>query len=422
MTMIQFIDELIRKRYAAQFPSIQKEAENTLDHLISRTGKGNEFLGWLDLPDQSPGSVISLEKTAKEIHDSGDLLVCIGIGGSYLGAKAIIHALFGDQHRIRFIGHHLSPLELTQLLKELESRDFYINVISKSGTTTEPGIAFRILRELAEKKYKESVTKRIIVTTDANKGVLRTLADKKGYRSFVIPDNVGGRFSLLTPVGLLPILTAGANIDQIIRGAVAGFKTALSKDKQNTALQYAVSRTVCYRNGKGIELLSSFEPRLHYFSEWWKQLFGESEGKDGKGIFPASIDLTTDLHSMGQWIQDGVRSVFETFLVVDHYQEDIEIPYDETNLDTLNYLSGRSLSYVNQKAFEGTRAAHEDGGVPTAVFHLDYLDEEHLSKLCVIFEVSVALSGYMLGVNPFDQPGVEAYKRNMFKLLRKPGI
>ncbi|MBN2781492.1 MAG: glucose-6-phosphate isomerase, partial [Candidatus Marinimicrobia bacterium] len=360
--------------------------------------------------------------TAKEIQESGDLLVCIGIGGSYLGAKAFIHALYGDRHPVRFIGHHLSPLGMKDLLNELEGRDFYINVISKSGTTTEPGLAFRILRELAEKKYGQDAARRIIATTDARNGALRDLAGRKGYRSFVIPDDVGGRFSVLTAAGLLPILAAGADLDPIIRGSVSGLKTALSVDDQNPALNYAAVRNLFYRNGKAIEILASFEPRLHYLSEWWKQLFGESEGKEGKGLFPASVDLTTDLHSMGQWIQDGVRNVFETYLVVDHYLEDLRIPKEADDFDGLNYLSGRMLSEVNYKAFKGTQAAHEDGGVPTSVIHLDYLDEENLGKLCVFFEVAVAISGYMLDINPFDQPGVEAYKQNMFRLLGKPGM
>ncbi|MDZ7795968.1 MAG: glucose-6-phosphate isomerase [Candidatus Marinimicrobia bacterium] len=306
-------------------------------------------------------------------------------------------------------------------MDELETNDFYINVISKSGTTTEPGIAFRILREFAEKKYGKNANERIIATTDAKKGALCDLAKKRSYRRFVIPDDVGGRFSVLTPVGLLPIFAAGADPDQLIRGASAGFKAAMSLNEMNPALNYAVSRNLCYRHEKAIELLATFEPRMHYFSEWWKQLYGESEGKKGKGIFPAAVELTTDLHSMGQYIQDGTRNIFETFVIIDHYQKDMNIPYDDNNTDNLNYLAEHALSFINHKAFEATRSAHEEGGVPTSVFHLDYPDEEHLSKLTVIFEVAVALSGYMQGVNPFDQPGVEAYKQNMFTLLGKPG-
>ncbi|MDZ7822116.1 MAG: glucose-6-phosphate isomerase [Candidatus Marinimicrobia bacterium] len=419
--MIEYSETMIRERYPRDYSAVRKEAESALKILVARNGRGSDLLGWLDLPDTSREALNSLLDTAKAIRDSGDLLVCIGIGGSYLGARAFIHALFGDRHRVRFIGHHLSPLAWSALLEELETRDFYLNVISKSGTTTEPGIAFRILREFAEKKYGKTTNERIIATTDAESGALCDLAKKKGYRRFIIPRDVGGRFSVLTPVGLLPIFAAGADPDQLIRGASAGFKASLSLNERNPALNYAAGRTCCYRKGKAIEVLASFEPRMHYFSEWWKQLYGESEGKNGKGIFPASVDFTTDLHSMGQWIQDGVRNLFETFVMIDHYQRDINIPKDQGNLDNLNYLAGQPLGYVNRKAFEGTRKAHEDGGVPTSVFHLDYLDEEHLAKLTVIFEVAVALSAYMLGVNPFDQPGVEAYKQNMFALLGKPG-
>ena len=420
--MIQIVDRYIKERYKDNYQQVRDEARLALKTLIARNGKGNDFLGWLDLPDQTPAHLNHLKEIAEEIHRSGDLLVCIGIGGSYLGSKAFIHALYGENHRIKFIGHHLSPLELHDLLDELEEKDFYINVISKSGTTTEPGVTFRILREFAEKKYGDDANRRIIATTDAKKGALRELTRQKGYRSFIIPDDVGGRFSVLTPVGLLPILAAGADMDQIIRGAISGFKFALTDNEDNPALNYVSSRNLCYRDGKAIEIMASMEPRLHYLSEWWKQLFGESEGKEGKGIFPASVDFTTDLHSMGQWIQDGVRNIFETFLVVDHYQKDVIIPADDANLDKLNYLAGKKLSEVNQKAYKGTKHAHEDGGVPTMVIHFDYLDEEHLTKLCVIFEVAVAISGYMLGVNPFDQPGVETYKKNMFALLGKPGV
>jgi len=420
--MIEYYNANIRDRYEEYYPALRSEAEEKLKLLASRKGKGRELLGWLDLPDTSPDTLNPLLDTAREIHDSGDLLVCVGIGGSYLGARAFIHALFGDHHRLRFAGHHLSPLDWGELLDELETRDFYINVISKSGTTTEPGIAFRILREFAEKKYGKEASERIIATTDAEKGALCDLAKARSYRRFVIPGDVGGRFSVLTPVGLLPIIAAGADADQIIRGTSAGFKAAMTLNEKNPALNYAASRNLCYRQGKAVEILSSFEPRLRYFSEWWKQLYGESEGKDGKGIFPATAELTTDLHSMGQWIQDGVRNIFETFVIVDHYQKDIGIPEDEANRDGLNYVAGRTLGYVNYKAYEATVRAHAEGGVPAAVFHLDYLDEEHLAKLTVIFEVAVAVSGYMLGVNPFDQPGVEAYKSNMFRLLGKHGV
>lgn len=419
--MIRYIDKNIRSFFPEAYPEILDEAQSALGVLLSRKGKGSDFLGWLDLPVREGEEIERLQETAAEIRDSGDLLVCIGIGGSYLGARAFIESLKGMRHRVRFAGHHLSPLELGALLEEIRENDCYVNVISKSGTTTEPGVVFRIIRQEMQKKYGNNAAKRIIATTDAGKGALRQLANEQGYRSFVIPADVGGRFSVLTPVGLLPILAAGLDADQIFRGAVTGFKTALDNSPENPALKYAAARNTCSRNGKGIEILANFEPRLHYFSEWWKQLYGESEGKDGKGIYPASVDFTTDLHSMGQWIQDGTRSIFETFLVVDHYQKDLQIPGDTKNGDGLNYLAGRGLGYVNEKAFKATRAAHESGGVPTSVFHLDYLDEENLSKLVTIFETAVAVSGYMLGVNPFDQPGVETYKVNMFKLLGKPG-
>ncbi|MDD3966135.1 MAG: glucose-6-phosphate isomerase [Candidatus Neomarinimicrobiota bacterium] len=419
--MIRYVDKNIQSTFPAHYPAVLEEASAALKLLLSRSGKGKEYLGWLDLPTADASEMRRLQESAAEIRDSGDLLVCVGIGGSYLGAKAFIHALRGEKHRIRFAGQHLSPLELNDLLGELKEKDFYINVISKSGTTTEPGVAFRILKAEAEKKYGKNAAKRIIATTDARKGALRRLADEIGYRSFAIPDDVGGRFSVLSPVGLLPLFAAGLDADQILRAALAGFKTALADDADNPALRYAAARNVCYREGKGIEILANFEPRFHYLSEWWKQLCGESEGKEGKGIFPASANFTTDLHSLGQWIQEGTRSIFETFLVVDHYQKDITIPRDPQDGDGLNYIAGLQLGYVNEKAFKGTRAAHESGGVPTSTFHLDYPDEEHLSKLIVIFETAVAVSGYMMGINPFDQPGVEAYKHNMFRLLGKPG-
>ncbi|MDD4961023.1 MAG: glucose-6-phosphate isomerase [Candidatus Marinimicrobia bacterium] len=419
--MIRFVDRNIQSCYPKHYPAVLEEASKALKLLLSRSGKGKEYLGWLDLPGKDGAEMECLQSTATEIRDSGDLLVCVGIGGSYLGARAFIQALRGEKHCVRFAGQHLSPLGLNDLLEELKEKDFYINVISKSGTTTEPGIAFRILRAEAEKRYGNAAAKRIIATTDTRKGALRRLADEKGYRSFAIPDDVGGRYSVLSPVGLLPLFSAGLDADQILRAALAGFKTALADDADNPALRYAAARNVCYREGKGIEILANFEPRFHYVSEWWKQLCGESEGKEGKGIFPASADFTTDLHSLGQWIQEGTRSIFETFLVVDHYQNDIVIPGDPQDGDGLNYIAGMRLGYVNEKAFKGTRAAHESGGVPTMTFHLDYPDEEHLSKLIVIFETAVAVSGYMLGINPFDQPGVEAYKRNMFRLLGKSG-
>ncbi len=373
----------------------------------------------MDLPLQNPEDLEPLSRVAEEIKTSGDLLVCVGIGGSYLGAKAVISSLFPENDRIRFAGHHLSPLELSRLLKELEKTDFYINVISKSGTTIEPGVAFRFLKQLAEKKYGKEASKRIIATTDASKGALRKLSEQEGYRTFTIPDTVGGRFSVLTPVGLLPILAAGGDLKNILKGAMAGYKQGSLDDRQNPAFRYARNRKILWKNGKAIEILASFEPRIHYVAEWWKQLFGESEGKEGKGLYPASADFTTDLHSLGQWIQEGSRNIFETFLVIDHYDTDLAVEKDVQNPDNLNYLTGKKLSWINRKAYEGTRQAHEEGGVPVSTFYLERLDEENLFELLVIFEFAIAIYGYTLGVNPFDQPGVEAYKKNMFRLLGK---
>jgi len=397
---------------------VEDRTHESLHLLLDREGPGNEFLGWMDLPNQKPDDLKELVDTAEEIKNSGDLLVCVGIGGSYLGAKAVISSLFPHNDRIRYAGHHLSPLELSRLLQELRNKDFYINVISKSGTTTEPGIAFRFLKQLAEEKYGSEVSKRIIATTDASKGALRKLGEQEGYRTFDIPDNVGGRFSVLTPVGLLPILAAGGDLKAILKGAQAGYREATRDDRKNMAFRYARNRKILWKNGKAIEILASFEPQIHYVAEWWKQLFGESEGKDGKGIYPASADFSTDLHSLGQWIQDGTRNIFETFLIIDHYSEDLTVLKDPRDLDGLNYLTGKTLSDINRKAYEGTRQAHEDGGVPISAFYLDHLNEENLFELLVIFEFAIAIYGYTLGVNPFDQPGVEAYKKNMFKLLK----
>lgn len=398
---------------------VEDQAHESLHLLLDRKGPGHEFLGWMDLPLQTPKDLERLSHVAEEIKSNGDLLVCVGIGGSYLGAKAVITSLFPENDRIRFAGHHLSPLELSRLLKELENEDFYINVISKSGTTTEPGVAFRFLKQLAEKKYGKEASKRIIATTDASKGALRTLSEQEGYRTFTIPDNVGGRFSVLTPVGLLPILAAGGDLKKILKGARAGYQQGTLDDRQNPAFRYARNRKILWKNGKAIEILATFEPQMNYLAEWWKQLFGESEGKEGKGLYPASANFTTDLHSLGQWIQEGTRNIFETFLVIDHYDTDLTVEKSRENLDGLDYLTGKKMSWINRKAYEGTRQAHEDGGVPVSSFYLDRLDEENLFELLVIFEFAIAIYGYTLGVNPFDQPGVEAYKKNMFTLLGK---
>jgi glucose-6-phosphate isomerase len=410
-------DKLCRSFEVIHVEDVEDRTHESLHMLLDKTGPGNEFLGWMDLPNRNLDDLKDLADTAEEIKNSGDFLVCVGIGGSYLGAKAVISSLFPQNDKIRYAGHHLSPLELSGLLDELREKDFYINVISKSGTTTEPGVAFRFLKQLAEEKYGKNASKRIIATTDASKGALKKLSDEEKYRSFVIPDNVGGRFSVLTPVGLLPILASGGDLQAIFKGARAGYESAILDDRKNSAFRYARNRKLLWKNGKAIEILASFEPQIHFVSEWWKQLFGESEGKDGKGIFPASADFSTDLHSLGQWIQDGTRNIFETFLIIDRYSKDLTVMNDPRNADGLNFLAGQNLSDINRKAFEGTRKAHEDGGVPVSTFYLDKLDEENLFELLVIFEFAIAIYGYTLGVNPFDQPGVEAYKKNMLELL-----
>ncbi len=420
--MIRYDDTLLAQFLKKdEVEKTKTEAQNAQELLKSRKGAGNDFLGWLDLPFQKKEDLQAIQAVADEIRQGDNLLLCIGIGGSYLGARAVIEALHGNQHAIRFAGHHLSPLGLQELLDELENRDFYVNVISKSGTTTEPGIAFRILKEYTEKRYGDDARKRIIATTDANRGALLSLAKKEGYRRFVIPDDVGGRFSVLTAVGLLPILSAGIALDEILAGAKAGMIQSLEANDDNLALKYAANRIALYRSGKKIEILANFEPRLHSLTEWWKQLYGESEGKNGQGLFPAGVDLTTDLHSMGQWIQDGERSIFETFLTIGDYGRDFLLKAEDDDADQLNYLAGKCLSLVNQKAYEGTREAHLEGGVPSSSFLLEKLDATHLFELMMIYEVGIALSGYMAGINPFDQPGVEAYKKNMFRLLGKPG-
>lgn len=399
-----------------------QQAKDALELLKSRNGKGNDYLGWLDLPYQSKDDMGRIQKVADKIRTSGSLLVCIGIGGSYLGAKAVISSLFGGAHSLRFAGQHLSSLEMKDLLKELKENDFYVLAISKSGTTTEPGISFRLIRDLAESKYGAKAFERICVVTDPEKGALKILAEQKGYMRFEIPQNVGGRFSVLSPVGLLPIAAAGISLDEVMSSAKAAMARYTEISTDNMALQYAAYRMHHYFQGKAIELFSTFEPRIHFVAEWWKQLFGESEGKDGKGLFPASADFTTDLHSMGQWIQDAPRNIIETFCIIDEDPNRICIPTYEDDLDGLNYLTGKTLQEINMKAYEGTRLAHEDGGVPTAEIKLDKLDITHLVDLFVMYQISVSVSAYMSGVNPFDQPGVEAYKTNMFRLLGKPGF
>lgn len=394
-----------------------------------------QFLGWVNLPENYDKQEFDrIKKAAKKIQTDSDVLIVIGIGGSYLGARAVIEAITNCFYNslpakkrklpmIVYAGNNLSPNYMNDLLDLIGEKDISINVISKSGTTTEPAIAFRILREAIESKYGvEEAKKRIYVTTDKTRGALKTLSSKENYETFVIPDNVGGRFSVLTAVGLLPIAAAGVNIDKLMQGARdAREKYMDSSIKFNDCYKYAVVRNLLYNSGKKIEVLANYEPQLHYFTEWWKQLYGESEGKDGKGIFPAGVDLTTDLHSMGQYIQDGERHLFETVLNVETPKTDIVLKEDEENLDGLNYLAGKGLDYINKKAMEGTAEAHVTGNVPNLMITADKLDEENLGHLIYFFEKACAMSGLILEVNPFNQPGVEEYKKNMFRLLEKPG-
>ena len=392
-----------------------------------------EFLGWLELPTNYDKEEFKRIKAAAEkIQKDSEILVVIGIGGSYLGARAVIEALTNSFYnfekrntpRILYAGNNMSPRYILDLIELIGNKDFSINVISKSGTTTEPAIAFRIFREILENKYGiEKAKERIYVTTDKEKGALKTLATEEGYETFVIPDNVGGRYSVLTAVGLLPIATAGINIDKLMMGAkIAQDKYSDSSIKYNECYQYAVYRNLLYLDDKDIEILVDYEPKLHYFIEWWKQLYGESEGKDLKGIFPAGVDFTTDLHSMGQYIQEGRRNLFETVISIENPKSDITINKDEDNLDGLNYLAGKTLDYVNKKAMEGTVKAHVTGDVPNIMLTIENLDEENIGELIYFFEKACAMSGMILGVNPFNQPGVEEYKKNMFKLLKKPGF
>ena len=405
------------------------------DEMEKKASDEKEFLGWLNLPtDYDKEEFERIKKAGKKIQKDSDVLVVIGIGGSYLGARAVIDSLTHSFYnsipeskrktpQIVYAGCNLSPVYLNDLLEFVEDKDISINVISKSGTTTEPAIAFRVFREVLETKYgAKEARKRIYVTTDKEKGALKTLADSEGYETFVIPDNVGGRYSVLTAVGLLPIATAGINIDKLMKGAkIAQDKYSDSDVKYNDCYKYAVVRNLLYNSDKKIEILANYEPKLHYFTEWWKQLYGESEGKDLKGIFPAGVDLTTDLHSMGQYIQQGERHLMETVLKINKNSSEIKIQADDQNLDGLNYLTGKTLGYVNSKAMEGTVLAHVNGNVPNMMIEIDELNEENIGELIYFFEKACAMSGSLLGVNPFNQPGVEEYKKNMFHLLEKPG-
>ena len=410
--------------------SSQVAAAHELLH--SKQGLGNDFLGWVDLPlNYDKEEFERIKKAAEKIKSDTDVLVVIGIGGSYLGARAAIeflkspyyNSLPKDTPDIYFAGNSISGSALCDIIKLCENKRVSINIISKSGTTTEPAVAFRVLREMLETRYgKEEAAKRIYCTTDKARGTLKKLADENGYECFVIPDDVGGRFSVLTAVGLLPIAVCGADIDALMAGAAAAREEYMNPSLgENDCYRYAALRNAFYRKGKEIELLVSYEPRFTMMAEWFKQLYGESEGKDGKGLFPASVTFSTDLHSMGQYVQDGKRMLFETVVTIDDCGEDIIIKEDADNGDGLNFLSGKPLSFVNKKAFEGTVLAHTDGGVPNLQISMDKADEENLGRLIYFFEKACAISGYMLGVNPFDQPGVEAYKKNMFALLGKPG-
>ncbi len=418
-----------------EIKNMSKITMDAKDLLVSKQGAGNDFVGWIDLPvDYDKDEFARIKKAADKIKSDSDVLVVIGIGGSYLGARAAIeflrHGFYNNLTKeqrktpeIYFAGSSISGSYLQGIIDVIGDRDFSVNVISKSGTTTEPAIAFRIFKEKLIAKYgKEEAAKRIYATTDKAKGALKGLATAEGYETFVVPDDIGGRFSVLTAVGLLPIAVSGADIDKLMEGAAEGRKLALEKPfEDNDALRYAAMRNILMRKGKEVEILANYEPSLHYVSEWWKQLYGESEGKDQKGIFPAAVDLTTDLHSMGQYIQDGRRFIFETVMNVVKSRTTVEIKAEDGDLDGLNYLAGRDMDFVNKNAMNGTILAHTDGNVPNLVIDIPEQDEYYLGQLFYFFEFACGVSGYILGVNPFNQPGVESYKKNMFALLGKPG-
>ncbi|NLL43868.1 MAG: glucose-6-phosphate isomerase [Firmicutes bacterium] len=432
----------LNSHYAASFVD-QKEVDQLapairLAHqqLHDGSGPGSDFLGWLDLPvNYNRGEFKRVQEAAKRIQDSSDVLIVIGIGGSYLGARAALEMLTHSFYnmldpqirktpRVFFVGHAISDIYLQDLLELVRDTDFSINVISKSGTTTEPAIAFRAFKTVLEEKYgTDGARERIYVTTDAKEGALRSMAEAQGYTSFVLRHDIGGRYSVLTPVGILPMAVAGIDVDAVMAGAGAAFEWFQSPEvAENHAYQYAALRNILYRKGKTTEILANYEPSLQYFSEWWKQLFGESEGKDQKGIFPASVNFTTDLHSMGQFIQDGTRNIFATTLWINEIEKQYEIPTSADDGDGLNYLAGKTLGYVNRRAFQGTILAHTDGGVPNLVLEVPAINPFYFGSLVYFFEKACAISGYLLGVNPFDQPGVEDYKANMFALLGKPGF
>ena len=414
--------------------ALEPEVKDAILKLEKGTGAGNDFIGWTDLASKTDRSLLdAIEETAGILRENCEVVIVAGIGGSYLGARAVIEALSnsfsqsildGKNPQILFAGHNISEDYLYELTEYIKNKKFGIINISKSGTTTETALAFRLLKKQCEQQRgKETARKVIVAITDAKRGAARVCADKEGYRSFIIPDNVGGRFSVLTPVGLLPIAVAGFDIRQLVKGAadMEGLTTSAVKFEDNPSARYAAVRNALYRSGKKIEILVNFQPKLHYLSEWWKQLYGESEGKENKGIFPASVDFSTDLHSMGQWIQEGERTIFETVISVDKVQHSVLVPSDDENLDGLNFLAGKHVDEVNKMAELGTQLAHVDGGVPNIRITVPELNEYWIGQLIYMFEKGCGISGYVLGVNPFNQPGVEAYKKNMFALLGKPG-
>ena len=415
-----------------EYKAMEPQVKAAHELLHSGTGLGNDFIGWVTLPtDYDKEEFARIKAAAGRIKKNSDVFIVIGIGGSYLGARAAIEFLKSDRYNdlkkdtpnIYFTGNSISSTALAELVSICEGKDVSINMISKSGTTTEPAIAFRVFRELLEKKYgKEGAKDRIFCTTDKAKGTLKQLADKEGYETFVVPDDVGGRYSVLTAVGLLPIAVAGADIDALMTGAAKAAELYGKPSlEENDCYKYAAIRNILYNKGKCTEVMVSYEPRYAMMNEWWKQLFGESEGKDNKGLFPASVVFSTDLHSLGQYIQDGRRTLFETVMLIDQPKQEITLGNDPENVDGLNYLEGRTMAFINEKAFEGTVLAHNDGGVPNVVIHAPDFSEDTLGQIIYFFEKACAISGYLLGVNPFDQPGVESYKKNMFALLGKPG-
>lgn len=427
----------LNSKYVSEFVSqddikaIQPEVEAAVKTLEEKTGAGNDFLGWYDLPtNYDKEEFARIKAAAEKIKKNSDILIVIGIGGSYLGARAAIeflkspfyNSLKKDTPDIYYVGNNISPTYLNEVLSICEGRDISVNVISKSGTTTEPALAFRVFRDLVEKKYgKEGAKERIFATTDAKKGTLKELSDKEGYETFVIADDVGGRYSVLTAVGLLPIAVAGCDIDALMEGAAIAQKELSADFDNNDCYKYAAYRNILYRKGKAVELLVTYDPSFTMMTEWFKQLFGESEGKDGKGLFPSSVTFSTDLHSLGQYIQQGERLFFETVVDIKTPKKDFFLENDEANLDGLNFLTNQNMSVVNRKAFQATVLAHSEGGVPNLVIELDDTKEKSLGYLIYFFEKACAVSGYVLGVNPFNQPGVESYKKNMFALLGKPG-